>query len=338
MNPYRAFQVTGHREFRATDLEPRDPPPGQVRLRVEACGVCHSDVLAVDGLRTDPAVPRVPGHEIAGVVDAVGAGVNRWHVGDRAGVGFFNGHCGECEPCRRGDFVTCRHQEQTGTTVDGGYAQVAYARASGLVRIPDDLDPTDAAPLLCAGLTAYQALLKARARPGALVAVQGIGGVGHLALQYAAAFGYRVVAVGRGSHKADEALRLGAETYLDSTAAEPAAALQRLGGAAAVIATAADGTSMSPLVAGLAPGGRMVVVGVGGGPLQLATAPLVLGTRTVLGTVTGSSIDNEDSLRFARRHGIRSLNEVVPLAEAPKAYERMVTGRAHYRMVLDTRA
>lgn len=337
MSTYRVFRVTGRRQFQRSALEVHDPPPGQVRLRVEACGVCHSDVLAVDGRRADPTVPVVPGHEIAGVIDALGAGVTRWGVGDRAGVGFLNGHCGECEPCRRGDFVNCRYQEQTGTTVDGGYGQVAYARASGLVRIPHGMEPTDVAPLLCAGLTAYKALLQAEARPGALVAVQGVGGVGHLAVQYAAAFGYRVVAVGRGTGKADEALRLGAETFVDSTAIDPGAALRDLGGAAAVIATAASGASMSPLVSGLAPRGRLIVVGAAPDPLEVATPNLIFGTRTILGTVTGSSIENEDSLHFARRHGIRSINEVVPLDEAPKAYERMVTGQAHYRMVLDTR-
>jgi propanol-preferring alcohol dehydrogenase len=337
MTTYHAFQVTGRREFRPVDLEPEEPRPGHVRLKVEACGVCHSDVLAVEGLRADPNVPIVPGHEIAGVIDAVGAGVTTWAIGDRVGVGFFNGHCGECDPCRRGDFVNCRHQEQTGTTMDGGYGQVAYARASGVARVPDGMEATDAAPLLCAGITAYKALLQADARPGALVAVQGIGGVGHLALQYAAALGYRVVAIGRGSDKAAEATRLGAEMYVDSTATDPGAALQYLGGAAAVVATAASGAAMSPLVAGLAARGRLVVVGVGRDPLELKTPELIFGTRTVLGTVTGSAIENEDNLRFAQRHGIGSINEVVPLQEAPKAYERMFTGQAHFRMVLDTR-
>ncbi|WP_238453394.1 alcohol dehydrogenase catalytic domain-containing protein [Micromonospora sp. ATA51] len=240
MTTYRAFEVTGAGQFALVERELTDPTPGQVRLRVQACGVCHTDTLAVNGLLRDPSTPIVPGHEIVGVIDAVGAGVTAWRPGDRVGVGFLNGHCGECDSCRRGDFVNCAAQPLTGTTVDGGYAEVAYARASGLVRIPDRLAATDAAPLLCAGLTMYQALQGLDARPGALVAVQGIGGLGHLGLQYARELGYRVVAIARGTEKAGLATELGAETYLDSTTEDVGAALQKLGGAAAIVATAAS--------------------------------------------------------------------------------------------------
>lgn len=338
MFTYRAFEVTGERQFRQVERESREPLPGEARLRVQACGVCHTDVNAVEGLRADASKPLVPGHEIVGVVDAVGPGVTAWRIGDRVGVGFLNGPCYACEPCRRGDFVNCADQPLTGTTIDGGYAEVAYARASGLVRIPDNVEPLDVAPLLCAGLTVYSALLRAGARPGALVAIQGIGGLGHLGIQYAATLGYRVAAIARGSAKAGLATQLGADHYIDSVATDPAAALRDLGGAAAIVATAANGASMSPLVAGLAPNGRMVVVGAGPEPIETPTADLIFGTRSIVGSLTGSSIENEDNLQLAHRRGIRSMNEVMPLSEAPRAYERMLSGQARFRVVLDTQA
>lgn len=338
MSTYRALEATGSRQFVFVERETHDPLPGQVRLRVEACGVCHTDAFAVEGLRADAARPIVPGHEIVGVIDAVGAGVTAWTAGTRVGVGYLNGHCGECEPCRRGDFVSCLDQPQTGTTTDGGYAEVAYARASGLVRVPEDANPIDVAPLLCAGLTVYSALLKIDARPGSLVGVQGIGGLGHLGIQYAKALGHRVVAIARGTGKAALAAELGADDYIDSTATQPGRELQRLGGAAAVIATASSGASMSPLVSGLAPRGRLIVVGAGPDAIQVSTTDLIFGSRSVLGSLTGSSIENEDNLRLAQDRGIRSHNEVLPLSEAPKAYERMLSGEARFRVVLDARA
>ncbi|MEU0795256.1 alcohol dehydrogenase catalytic domain-containing protein [Amycolatopsis sp. NPDC005961] len=335
---YRAFEVTGTRQFTLVERELRDPLPGEVRLRVDACGVCHSDTLAVEGLRADPAVPVVPGHELVGVVDAAGPGVTAWAAGDRVGVGYLNGHCGQCENCRRGDFVNCTDQPWTGTTTDGGYAEVAYARATGLVRIPDGAQSLDVAPLLCAGLTMYRALLTADARPGALVAVQGIGGLGHLGVQYAKTLGFRVAAIARGAGKAELAAELGADEYIDSTAADPGEALTRLGGAAAIIATAASGASMSPLVAGLGTRGRLLVVGAAPDPIEVRTPALIFGTRSVTGALTGTSIENEDSLRLAHDRGIRSRNEIMPLSEAPKAYERMMSGDARFRVVLDTHA
>jgi alcohol dehydrogenase, propanol-preferring len=334
---YRAFEVTGQRQFKLVERQRREPLPGEVRLRVQACGVCHSDVLAVEGLRADPSKPIVPGHEVAGVVEAVGPGVTAWREGDRVGVGYLNGHCGECESCRRGDFVNCSNQEQTGTTVDGGYAEVAYARASGLVRLPDEMDPADLAPLLCAGLTVYSALLQGTdgALPGALVAIQGIGGLGHLGIQYAAKLGYRVAAIARGSEKAELAMQLGADHYIDSVTTDPAAALQELGGAAAIVATASSGASMSPLIAGLAPRGKLMVVGAAEDPIEVGTSDIIFGTRSLVGSLTGSSIENEDNLELAQRRGIRSMNEVMPFTEAPKAYERMMSGEARFRVVLD---
>jgi propanol-preferring alcohol dehydrogenase len=338
MSTYRAYEVTGAHDFRLADRELVNPQPGMVRIRVEACGVCHTDVLAAEGMRADPSAPIVPGHEIVGVIDAVGAGVRAWHVGDRVGVGFLGGHCGECQPCRRGDFVNCLDQPQTGTAVDGGYAEVAYARASGLVRIPDGLSALDAAPLLCAGLTTFRALLQAGARPGALVAVQGLGGLGHLAVQYARHFGLRVAVVARGTAKEVLAKELGAHYYVDSAVADPGAALQELGGAAAIVATAASGASMSPLVTGLAPNGRLIVVGAAPDPMSVGTTDLIFGTRSITGSLTGSAIDNEDNLAYCLMHDIRSMNEVLPWTEAPQAYARMMSGEARFRVVLDLTA
>jgi propanol-preferring alcohol dehydrogenase len=335
MSTYRAFEVTGSRKFELVERETPEPPLGHVRLRVEACGVCHSDLLAVEGMRPDPSSPVVPGHEIVGVIDAVGPGVTTWRVGERVGVGYLNGHCGVCDFCRRGDFVNCEDQPQTGSDVDGGYAEVVVARASGLVRIPEGMSPIDAAPLLCAGLTVFSALQQIDSAPGALVAVQGIGGLGHLGVQYADKLGFRVAAIARGTGKAELAKRLGADYYIDSSAEDAGEALRALGGAAAVVATAASGASMSPLVSGLAPRGRMVVVGAAPDPIQVQTADLIFGTRTVSGSLTGSSVDNEDNLRFAEARDVRPMIEVMPLAQAPQAYERMMSGEARFRIVLN---
>ncbi|MFF4105120.1 alcohol dehydrogenase catalytic domain-containing protein [Streptomyces sp. NPDC001903] len=338
MSEYRAVQVTGSRNFELVTREVEPPPAGHVRIRVEACGVCHSDVLAVEGLRADPAVPVVPGHEVVGVIDALGDGVSAWQVGDRVGVGYLGGHCGECGPCRRGDFVNCENQHQTGTTNDGGYAEVITAKSTGLVGIPEGLSAVDAAPLLCAGLTVYSALRQADSRPGALVAVQGIGGLGHLGLQYADKLGYRVAAIARGEEKRALALRLGADEYVDSAAGDPGQALRQLGGATAILATASSGASMTPLVPGLAPRGKMIVLGAATDPIEVATPDLIFGGRSITGSLTGTSIDNEDNLDFAVRRGIRPMTEVFPLAEAPRAYEHMMFGRARFRAVLDMTA
>ncbi|MER5918179.1 alcohol dehydrogenase [Streptomyces sp. NPDC001982] len=335
MSTYRAFEATGVHQLRLVERELAEPAPGHVRLRVQACGVCHTDVLAVEGLRPDPAQPLVPGHEIVGVIDAVGPGVTAWQPGDRVGVGFLGGQCWECESCRRGDFVNCLNQQQTGTTADGGYAEVVYARSSGLVRIPDGLTAVEAAPLLCAGLTTFIALQQESTRAGSLVAVQGIGGLGHLALQYARSLGHRVVAIARGSEKEKYARELGAHEYIDSTGQDPAAALRELGGAAVIVATAASGSSMSPLVDGLAPGGKLVVVGAAPDPITVSTASLIFGTRSITGSLTGSSIQNEDNLAFSLAHGIRPATETVPFERAMDAYERMLSGEARFRVVLD---
>ncbi|MEW2290782.1 alcohol dehydrogenase catalytic domain-containing protein [Streptomyces sp. NPDC047841] len=335
---YRAVTVTGRRQFAVVERERHEPAPGQVRLRVDACGVCHTDVLAVEGLRQDASTPVVPGHEIIGVIEAVGPGVEPvWRPGERVGVGFLGGQCTVCDSCRRGDFVNCEDQPQTGLDTDGGYAEVAYARATGLVRLPAALDALAGAPLLCAGLTVYTALLSSAARPGSLVAVQGIGGLGHLGIQYARALGYRVVAIARGTEKSRLAAELGAHEYIDSTATDPGAALRQLGGAAVVVATAASGASMSPLVRGLGRRGQLVVVGAAPDPLEVSTTDLIFGGHVVRGSLTGSSVENEDNVRFALDQSVRSSNEVLPLSEASKAYERMLSGQARFRVVLDAR-
>lgn len=335
MSTYRAYQVTGQRNFELVEREVLPPEPDRVRVRVNSCGVCHSDALAVEGLRDAPERPVVPGHEIVGVVDAVGDGVTTWKPGDRVGVGFLGGQCNECEFCRRGDFVNCADQPQPGTTEDGGYAEMVYVRATGLVRVPDQLAADVAAPLLCAGVTTFNALRATAAPPGALVAIQGIGGLGHLGVQYGKKLGYRVAAIARGPEKAELARTLGADHYIDSAAEDPGVALTALGGAAAVIATAASGSSMSPLVAGLRPRGQLVVVGAAPDPIAVNTADLIFGGRSVIGSLTGSAIENEDNLAFAAAAGVAPMVEVMPFEDAPKAYEHMMSGRARFRVVLD---
>jgi propanol-preferring alcohol dehydrogenase len=335
MPTYRAFQVTGQRQFELVERDVVDPEPGHVRVRVLSCGVCHSDFLGVEGVRPDPSQPVVPGHEIVGVVDAVGSGVTTWQVGDRVGLGFLGGHCGECAQCRRGDFVNCLNQPQPGTTEDGGYAEMVYARASGLVRVPEVMNPIDAAPLLCAGITTFNAMRHADAPPGAVVAIQGIGGLGHLGVQYAKQLGYHTVAIARGPEKEKLARSLGADDYIDSAAVDPGTALQDLGGAAVIVATAASGASMSPLVAGLAPRGQLVVVGAAADPISVQTSDLIFGGRSIVGSLTGSSIENEDNLAFSVAHGVKPMNEVMPFEDAPKAYERMMSGAARFRVVLE---
>jgi alcohol dehydrogenase, propanol-preferring len=337
MPTYNAWQVVGQREFHWVERELAEPTNGHVRIRVLACGVCRSDMVAAEGLLRDPSTPVVPGHEIVGVIDAVGEGVSRHKVGDYVGVGYLGGQCNECDLCRRGDFVNCQDQAELGRTQDGGYSEYVYVRASGVVGLPEGVDPLETAPLLCAGITVYNALRTTEAPPGALVAIQGLGGLGHLAVQYARGLGYRTVVIARGSVKAELAARLGADDYIDSDKTDPAKALADQGGAAAIVATAASGASMSALPAGLRPRGRLVVAGIGLDPMSIESFDLVFGTRSVTGTLTGSSIENEDNLRFSLAVGVRPLIEVMPLDEAPAAYERMMAGQARLRVVLDAK-
>jgi propanol-preferring alcohol dehydrogenase len=333
MSTYLVIEVGPDGALRSSERDLVEPSPGQVRIRVQACGICRTDSIAVNP-HPESEAGRVPGHEVVGVIDALGENVSRWQVGDRVGVGFLGGHCGICDPCRRGNFVACLDQPQTGVTVDGGYAEVLYARASGLVAIPADLTSQEAAPLLCAGFTTFNALLKGKATAGDLVAIQGIGGLGHLGIQYAAKMGLQVAAVARGAAKGELALQLGAHRYIDAAATNSGAELKSLGGAQVIVATAASGSSMTPLLGGLAAGGRLVVVGASDEPLSVTPLELIFGDVNIGGSLTGSSIENEDNLTFAAAQGIRALVEPAPLKNAPDAYDRMMSGDARFRMVL----
>lgn len=334
---YRAIQATDEPTFSAVTRSRRDPEPGTVRIAVEACGVCHSDVAGIHNAlgHREAGTPIVPGHEVIGRIDAVGDGVADWHIGDRAGAGYLGGPCMACANCRRGEFTFCLNQPVLGDTWDGGYAESVIVRATGLVAIPDDADATLLAPLMCAGLTVFTALRDSGARPGQLVAVQGVGGLGHLALKYAAAMGFRVAAIARGEGKSELAEELGATHYIDSAAGDPAAALQDLGGAHAIIATAANGSSMSRLIDGLALRGRLMVVGVASDPIEVQTTSLIFGGRSVQGSLTGTPADNADNLAFALEHGIAPMVERMPLSHAGEAFKRMMSGEARFRMVLN---
>ena len=334
---YQAVQVTQPGKFEVVERSIVDPGLGQVRIRVEACGVCHSDALTVEGGFPGVTYPRVPGHEVIGKIEAAGPGVPGWKEGQRVGVGFMGGHCGYCQRCRRGDFVNCQNQPISGTSTDGGYAEMMIAQASGLAAIPDDLLPIEAAPLLCAGLTTFNGLRNSNARPGDLVAIQGIGGLGHLGVQFARRMGFQVAAIARGSEKEGLAKELGADYYIDTNAQDPAAALQALGGARLILATAANSKAMSPLLGGLAPRGQLMVAGVGGDePISVNPVPLLFGMRSIAGTMTGSSIDAEDTLSFSSQQNIRAMIETVPLVKAAEAYGRMMRNEARFRIVLVT--
>jgi len=333
---YKAIQVTKPGKFEAVMKPLVDPGPGQVRIRVEASGVCHSDAGTVEG-SFPISWPRVPGHEVVGRIDAIGSGVQGWEVGQRVGVGFLGGSCGYCEFCRNGDLVNCRNQEFTGIHSDGGYAEVMIAKATGLVRIPDDLSSVDAAPLLCAGLTTFNALRNSPAKAGDLVAVLGIGGLGHLAVQYARHMGFEVAAIARGSNTAGLAKKLGAHHYIDSAATDPAAALQALGGAKGIIITASGGKTIAQTFKGLRPGGVSIDLGVGPEPIEVTSVDLIFGERKVAGSLTGNPCTADTTLRFSALSGVSAMIETVPLDQAPAAYAKMMAGQARFRIVLVTK-
>jgi alcohol dehydrogenase, propanol-preferring len=333
---YRAVQITAKAQFELVERKVTEPPPGFVRIRVEACGICHTDVLTVEGLFPGIRFPRVPGHEVIGRIDALGEGVPDWKVGQRVAVGYLGGPCFRCEPCRRGDFVNCLNQSITGVSYDGGYAEVMFAREHALSKVPDELSTTEAAPLICAGLTTFNALRHSCACAGDLVAVQGIGGLGHLGIQYARAMGFRVVAIARGAEKAPVARSLGAHFYIDAEAEDTVNRLQRLGGAKLMLATGTSGHSMANLLSGLAQRGEMIVLGVGNDPIDVPTAALVLASRSLHGCLTGTAIDGEDTFAFSVLENVRPLVEAVPLEKAAAAYSRMLSGKARFRMVLVT--
>lgn len=311
-----------------------EPGPGEVRVRVEACGVCHSDVLTVAGLWPGLAYPRIPGHEVTGTVDALGPGVAAWTAGQRVGVGWHGGQCYYCDHCRRGDFFACRNvREVTGITRDGGYAEYTIARSEALARIPDGLSSEDAAPLMCAGVTTFNALRNSGARPGDLVAIHGLGGLGHLGVQFAAKMGFRAVAVARGEDKRELALSLGAAAYIDSRAQDPAAELGKLGGARIILATVTDAAAMESVLGGLGPNGTLLALGAVPS-IAIPIAHMIAGKHSVKAWYSGTAIDSEDTLNFALQTGVRSMNELYPLKRAPEAYARMLSGQARFRVVL----
>jgi D-arabinose 1-dehydrogenase-like Zn-dependent alcohol dehydrogenase len=315
-----------------------EPGAGEVRVQIEACGVCHSDSVTVAGLFPIVTYPRVPGHEIVGRVDAVGANVPQWKSGQRVGIGWYGGHCGRCEPCRRGDLVACQNPLIPGVTYDGGYADYVVVPAQALAAVPDSLKSADAAPLLCAGITTFNALRNSGAKPPDTVAILGLGGLGHLGVQFAAKLGFNTVAIARGNDKKKFAHDLGARHYIDSTTEDVAAVLQRLGGARVILATVTDADAMSSAIGGLGYRGEFVIVGVPAKPIQVSVPGLVLQRQSIHGWPSGTSIDSEDTLRFSDMTGVLPIIEKYPLERAPEAYDRMMSGKARFRIVLETGA
>jgi D-arabinose 1-dehydrogenase-like Zn-dependent alcohol dehydrogenase len=321
-------------DFQIVEREIPEPGAGHVRIKVQACGVCHSDVLTKEGYWPGIQYPRVPGHEVAGVIDAVGAGVSVWKKGQRVGVGWHGGHDNTCLSCRRGDFRNCQNGKIPGISYDGGYQQYMVAPVEALAAIPESLSDVEAAPLLCAGITTYNALRHSGAMPGDLVAVQGIGGLGHLGIQFASKFGYKVAAIGRGSENAALAKKLGANVYIDSKATKAAEELQKLGGAQVILATAPSSKAMSELIDGLGPNGKLIVIGATFDPIEVTPVQLISGSKTIQGWAAGTAADSEDTLRFAELSGVRAMVETYPLEKAGEAYARMMSGNAQFRVVL----
>jgi len=321
-------------DFQIVEREIPEPAAGHVRIKVQACGVCHSDVLTKEGLWPGIQYPRIPGHEVAGIIDELGAGVSAWKQGQRVGVGWHGGHDGTCRECRRGDFNNCRNLQIPGISYDGGYQEYMVAPEEALVAIPDTLNDAEAAPLLCAGITTYNSLRHSGALPGDLVAVQGIGGLGHLGIQFAQKFGYEVAAIGRGSEDAALAKKLGASVYIDSRATNAAQELQKLGGAKVILATAPSAKAMSELVDGLGPNGKLIVVGASFDPIEVTPIQLISGSKSLQGWSTGTPADSEDTLHFAKLSGVRPMIETYPLEKAGEAYARMLSSKAQFRVVL----
>jgi D-arabinose 1-dehydrogenase-like Zn-dependent alcohol dehydrogenase len=320
-------------DFEIVEREIPNPSHGQVRIKVQACGICHSDVLTKEGMMPIE-YPRIPGHEVVGIVDELGAGVTAWSLGQRVGVGWHGGQDGTCLYCRRGDYKNCRNLKIPGISYDGGYQQYMLAPVEALVAVPESLDSAEAAPLLCAGITTYNALRHAGAMPGDLVAVQGIGGLGHLGVQFASKFGYKVAAIGRGPENAALAEKLGANVYIDSSAGDAAQELQKHGGAQVILATAPNSKAMSALIDGLAPNGKLIVVGATFDPIEVTPVQLIFGSRAIQGWASGTPTDSEDTLRFSELTGVRPMIEKYPLEKAGEAYERMMSGKATFRVVL----
>ena len=321
-------------DFEIQEREIPKPGAGEVRIKVQACGICFSDHLVKDGLWPGIAYPRVPGHEVAGVVDEVGEGVTEWKKGDRVGTGWHGGHDFVCDSCRRGDFITCKNEAITGITRDGGYQEYMLARHEAVARMPEDLDVAEAGPLLCAGVTTFNSLRHSGATMGDLVGVQGIGGLGHLGIQFAAKAGYRVAAIGRGPENAALAKKLGATAYIDTNATNPAEELQKMGGAKVILATAPNAKAMAALIGGLGVGGKLLVVGAPFEPMEVSVVTLLMARRNIQGWPSGSAMDSEDTLRFSSQTGVKAMIEKYPLEKANEAFARMMSGKAQFRVVL----
>ena len=335
LSPMKVAQIASPGgDFQIVERDIPEPGAREVRIKVQACGICHSDVLTKEGAWPGIQYPRVPGHEVAGIVDEVGAGVSQWKKGQRVGVGWHGGHDNTCRQCRRGDFGNCQNLKIPGISYDGGYQQYMVAPAEALVLMPETLSDAEAAPLLCAGITTYNALRHSGAMPGDLVAVQGIGGLGHLGIQFANKFGYKVAAIGRGPENASLARKLGASVYIDSQATNAAEELQKLGGAQVILATAPSSKAMSELINGLGPNGKLMVIGASFDPIEVTPLQLISGSRTIQGWASGTPADSEDTLQFAELTGVRPMIETFPLEKAAEAYARMMSGKAQFRVVI----
>jgi propanol-preferring alcohol dehydrogenase len=331
----KAAQISeGGGEFEIVEREIPTPGPNQVRVKVQACGICHSDAFVKEGLFPGIAYPRVPGHEVAGVIDEVGPGVSAWQKGQRVGVGWHGGHCFKCDSCRAGDYILCKNAKICGISYDGGYQEYMVAEQEALAAIPDELNSAEAAPLLCAGITTYNSLRNSGARGGDVVAVLGIGGLGHLAVQFARKLGYKTVALSRGKDKEPLAVELGAHYFIDTSAENPVEALQKMGGARVILATAPDSKSISAVVNGLSPNGKLLIVAAAIEPIEVSPLQLISGRRTIAGWPSGHAKDSEAALNFSALTGVRPMLEIYPLERVKEAYAKMISNRARFRVVL----
>lgn len=337
MNKMRAVRVPGpNQPFEFIEKDIPEPKGKTVRIKIQACGICHSDSFTKEGTYPGIQYPRIPGHEIAGIIDAIGPDVTNWKIGQKVGVGWHGGHCGQCESCRRGDFITCLNIQIPGVSYDGGYADYMIAPIEALALIPDELSPTEAGPLMCAGITTYNALRHSGALPGDVVAIVGIGGLGHLAIQFAAKMGFHTIAIARGADKEPLAKQLGAHHYINSESQDVAAELQKWGGAKVALATVTNSKAIASIINGLSINGKLIVLGVSPDAVEILPLPLILGKRSFIGWPSGTSRDSQDTMFFSVLTGVRSMNHIFPLEKAAEAYEFMMSGKARFRVVLET--
>ena len=338
MPKMRAVQISkpnGPFEFVERDIP--NPSNGEVRIKVQACGICHSDSFVKENTFPNIQYPRIPGHEVAGIIDAVGPNVKNWSAGQKVGVGWYGGHCGNCEACRRGDFVVCRFAKITGISLDGGYAEYMIASAQALALIPDELNPVEAGPLMCAGITTFNALRHSGAKPGDTVAILGIGGLGHLGIQYAVKMGFKTIAIARGKDKEVLAKKLGAVQYIDSLEKDVAKELNAIGGANIILSTVTNAKAVNDTINGLSIDGKLIIVGAAGEPFQVPAISLISNRKSIMGWPSGTSMDSQDTMAFSALTGIRSMNETFPLEKAEEAYKLMMSGKARFRVVLTMR-